>query len=849
MAGPVDYQRFINAADDQIVNHPKRIVVAFLLLTVVFAGGLANVSTDAGTQGFTQDVPAQVAFEQVQDDFGPTFTADTGSTQLIQSEQNVLSKPAMIRMLTVQQRLQDTEGLRVESTSSAASVVARAIDPSADTLEEQIDALEGATPGRIDRAVRTADSRGEGISGLLSEDFNPTAASASATIGVVTHEIPAGVSESAGQGGTSPLTPIQLRAQYVVSSVDADIRVFGDGIISAEFGNVIFDSLVLVVPAAVLFIVLFLLIAYRDLADLLLGLISLLMAIVWTFGFMGLAGIPFNQILIAVPPLLLAVGIDFGIHAVNRYREERVEGYGIDESMTTATDQLLVAFFIVMGTTIIGFGANLTSALPPIRDFGIVASVGIAFTFHIFGIFLPAAKVLLDRSRETYPIPTFSTTPLGSEGSALGRVLSGGVDVARLAPAVFVVLMLLVAGAAGLYATDIDTSFSNEDFLPPEETPAYLANLPEPFKPSEYTVTRDINFLEERFAVSQSSSVTVYAQGPLRQDYALESIYRAGEDPPESFVRTDGRAEATSIVTVIRDRAARDPEFRRLVDRNDMNDNGVPDRNLGRIYDYLLASDDRGETLEYITGDFRATQVVYSVEADASQSEVTDDAREMAEEFRFSATATGSTVVFQAISDLILESAVVSLAVALGGTVVFLLFIYWVLEGRPSLGLANTLPIVITVAMVAGTMRAAGISFNAFTATILAITIGLGIDYSVHVTHRFAAEYETNGHDLFTALGRTVRGTGGALAGSMLTTVFGIGVLVLSVFPAIGQFGLLAALSVFYAFLASLFVLPSALAVWVRLFDRGGGGTAGTGEPTTPTDPESGAPAEGESPA
>jgi predicted RND superfamily exporter protein len=849
MAGPVDYQRFINAADDQIVNHPKRIVVAFLLLTVVFAGGLANVSTDAGTQGFTQDVPAQVAFEQVQDDFGPTFTADTGSTQLIQSEQNVLSKPAMIRMLTVQQRLQDTEGLRVESTSSAASVVARAIDPSADTLEEQIDALEGATPGRIDRAVRTADSRGEGISGLLSEDFNPTAASASATIGVVTHEIPAGVSESAGQGGTSPLTPIQLRAQYVVSSVDADIRVFGDGIISAEFGNVIFDSLVLVVPAAVLFIVLFLLIAYRDLADLLLGLISLLMAIVWTFGFMGLAGIPFNQILIAVPPLLLAVGIDFGIHAVNRYREERVEGYGIDESMTTATDQLLVAFFIVMGTTIIGFGANLTSALPPIRDFGIVASVGIAFTFHIFGIFLPAAKVLLDRSRETYPIPTFSTTPLGSEGSALGRVLSGGVDVARLAPAVFVVLMLLVAGAAGLYATDIDTSFSNEDFLPPEETPAYLANLPEPFKPSEYTVTRDINFLEEKFAVSQSSSVTVYAQGPLRQDYALESIYRAGEDHPESFVRTDGRAEATSIVTVIRDRAARDPEFRRLVDRNDMNDNGVPDRNLGRIYDYLLASDDRGETLEYITGDFRATQVVYSVEADASQSEVTDDAREMAEEFRFSATATGSTVVFQAISDLILESAVVSLAVALGGTVVFLLFIYWVLEGRPSLGLANTLPIVITVAMVAGTMRAAGISFNAFTATILAITIGLGIDYSVHVTHRFAAEYETNGHDLFTALGRTVRGTGGALAGSMLTTVFGIGVLVLSVFPAIGQFGLLAALSVFYAFLASLFVLPSALAVWVRLFDRGGGGTAGTGEPATPTDPESGAPAEGESPA
>jgi predicted RND superfamily exporter protein len=318
----------------------------------------------------------------------------------------------------------------------------------------------------------------------------------------------------------------------------------------------------------------------------------------------------------------------------------------------------------------------------------------------------------------------------------------------------------------------------------------------------------------------------------LRRSYALESIHRAGDDPPDSFVRTDGRAESTSIVTVIQDRVATDPEFRRLVDRNDRDDNGIPDQNLERIYDYLLDSDSRGEALEYITEDYRATQVVYSVEADASQSEITADARTVAEDFRFAATATGSTVVFEAISSLILESAVVSLVVALGGTVVFLLFIYWVLEGRPSLGLANTLPIVITVALVAGTMRLAGISFNAFTATILAITIGLGIDYSVHVTHRFADEYETN--DLFTALGRTVRGTGGALAGSMLTTVFGIGVLVLSVFPAIGQFGLLAALSVFYAFLASLFVLPSALVVWARLFDRGGGGTADTGEPTPP---------------
>jgi hypothetical protein len=69
------------------------------------------------------------------------------------------------------------------------------------------------------------------------------------------------------------------------------------------------------------------------------------------------------------------------------------------------------------------------------------------------------------------------------------------------------------------------------------------------------------------------------------------------------------------------------------------------------------------------------------------------------------------------------------------------------------------------------------------------------------------------------------------------------------VFPAIGQFGLLAGLSVFYAFLASLFVLPSALVVWARLFDRGGGGTADTGAPSTSGDVETTGPTDGETPA
>jgi predicted RND superfamily exporter protein len=112
-------------------------------------------------------------------------------------------------------------------------------------------------------------------------------------------------------------------------------------------------------------------------------------------------------------------------------------------------------------------------------------------------------------------------------------------------------------------------------------------------------------------------------------------------------------------------------------------------------------------------------------------------------------------------------------------------------------------------------MRAVGLAFNAINGTILAIAVGIGIDYAVHVVHRFADEYHDR--ELYPALQRTVVGTGGALTGSMLTTVFGIGVLVLALNPALGAFGILMSLSVLYAFLSSILVLPSTIVVWARL--------------------------------
>ncbi|QLG61122.1 efflux RND transporter permease subunit [Halorarum salinum] len=805
------FRLLLDAVDDLIVERPAVVVLAFLVVTGGFAVGLGNVSTEAGTSQFTEDLPAQRAFETVDEKFTPSFGPDTGTTQLIQSNRNVLAKPSLLRMLEAQRRLEERPSLRVVSTRSAASTVASTLDPNATTTDQRIEAVEGATASEIDDAVRTAAGNAS-FENQLSDDFNPSAARATGTVAVVEHEVPAGVSAQAGADTASPLSSIQQRSRPVVDSVGGDVRVFGSGIVSAEFENVVFDSLILVLPASVGLILLFLIVAYRDPVDLLLGVFALGVTLVWTFGFVGLAGIAFSQILIAVPPLLLAVGIDFGIHSVNRYREERVEGRDVEASMSRASRQLLVAFFIVTGTTVVGFLSNVTSGLAPIREFGAVAAVGITFTFLIFGVLLPATKVLSDRARERRGLPGSSRRPIGLSGSVLGAVPALGMGVARRAPAAFLALVVGLSLVSGAYGLGVDTTFAEEDFLPPEETPAYLEDLPEPFRPSEYTVTRDVNYLDEEFTAAQGETVTVYVEGPMTRDYALESFDRAARDPPDSFV-TDGRdAEVRSIRTVIRAHANESDSFRRLVDRNDVDDDGVPDDDLEEVYDALFDSPAGDEARGFLTEDRRAARVVYTTEAGASQGEVTEDAEAVADRYRFEATATGETVVFQEVTDVILASAIRSLALALAATAAFLVLVYYGLEGEPSLGLVNLVPIVVTVTLLAGSMRALDLPFNALTATILSITIGLGTDYSAHVVHRFADEYDGTG-DVFGPLEAAVRGTGGALTGSMLTTTTGIGVLVLAVTPILGQFGALTALSVLYSYLTAVLVTPSLVVV------------------------------------
>jgi predicted RND superfamily exporter protein len=140
---------------------------------------------------------------------------------------------------------------------------------------------------------------------------------------------------------------------------------------------------------------------------------------------------------------------------------------------------------------------------------------------------------------------------------------------------------------------------------------------------------------------------------------------------------------------------------------------------------------------------------------------------------------------------------------------------FWFESRRPFLGVITILPVALIVLWVFGIMSARGISFNPVTATIANLAIGIGVPYTIHITHRYQEDrrrYENPEE----AIRSTTTHTGGALAGSAFTTAAGFGILVTSTLKPFKQFGEVTFWAIVFALIASVLVLPSMLVLWDR---------------------------------
>jgi len=509
-----------------------------------------------------------------------------------------------------------------------------------------------------------------------------------------------------------------------------------------------------------------------------------------------------------------------------RYREERAEGDTVPgEAMAVGLGSVGIALVYVTTTTVIGFLSNLTSPLSIFRELGIVSAIGIVAALLVFGVLVPALKVELDEGLESHGFDRVKPA-VGTGRGPINRILDTGATLATTAPYVVIVVALLISAGGAYGATEIDASFEQSDFL--AEDPAdWLKDLPEPIAPGTYTAETAIDTLNEDF-VRKDTTATILARGDVTVPGTLDRIDDAranatGLSVTETYA--GGDAAIADPITVMNDVAGTNESFNATLTAADTDGDGVPDENVTAVFNelYRVAPDDAGDVIYRDDGEYAAVRMVVTVDGNAEGEKVTDQMDWVADDVageEVSAIATGDVIVNQITADQLAETAILSLIVALLSVLAVLTIAYRVTEGSATLGVLTIVPVAMTLAWVLGTMALLEIPFNIVTGMITGLTIGLGVDYSLHVSERFNQELD-DAATIAEALHETVIGTGGALLSSAATTAAGFAVLFVAILPFLQSFGLITALTIVYAFLAAVFVLPSLLVVWARFAGEG----------------------------
>jgi len=494
---------------DFLTTYTKSIILITLVATAVVGAGAGSLEQQSDTGQFESESAAADAQAYISENFSSGESDNLSIVQVVQRDGNVLTADSLAESLAIQQSMRENPEVNQTLTESRSTFgVANIIGTTAyrqqgnrdtPTLEEQQDAIQSLNESRLTSTVTDVlgeDGNEQALS-LMPSSYTPGSASAESTAIVVQQRSTADVQNPSNT--PEAITDGQLEIRDIAQDRETEYAVFGTGLIGDEIGQSLGDSGALVGPFALLFVVVALTIAYRDLLDIVLGVVGIVAVLTWTFGFMGWTGTPFNQLLLAVPVLLIGLSIDYAIHVFMRYREQRAEdeSLGVSRGMSLALGGVGAALVWVTVTAALGFLANLSSPIGALRDFGIVSAFGVIAALIIYGTLIPALKVEIDGFLEARGFDR-QKRAFATGGGSFSRLLVGGAAAARRFPAVIVVVALLLAAGGAYGATQVNTSFDETDFL--ADSPAeWTQSLPEPMAPGSYEVSEDIEFIGDNY--------------------------------------------------------------------------------------------------------------------------------------------------------------------------------------------------------------------------------------------------------------------------------------------------------------------------------------------------------------
>jgi predicted RND superfamily exporter protein len=369
---------------EKLFKHPKLIVCVIALITVFLGAQLPRARLDNNNIRFLPDKnPAKLVSEYVDETFGGQVMILVG---LERPYRTVFERDFLGRIRDFSQAVENTE--YVKSVNSIMSTQYITGDNDSIVVSDLVPEDFSGTDEEITELRRRIASWDLFRGSLVSDDLSAAqilitldAATADFTRPEVTRSV-AKIREIAGE----------------IFTGEAEVYFAGQPIINSIINESIITDNLLLIPLVVIVVLAMLFFSFRRFTYIILPLLTVITAVVWTVGLAALFGIKLSIITTILPVILTAVGSAYGIHIVTHYmedtRQKTLNAAEHRELVIGLVRKLIKPVFLAALTTLAGFISFCFTPIVPMREFGLCAGVGVTAAFIVAVLFIPSLFLL-----------------------------------------------------------------------------------------------------------------------------------------------------------------------------------------------------------------------------------------------------------------------------------------------------------------------------------------------------------------------------------------------------------------------------------------------------------------------
>lgn len=553
-------------------------------------------------------------------------------------------------------------------------------------------------------------------------------------------------------------------------------HVAGKALAQSVFVEKMKIELAIFMSASIVLVIFFLWITFRTVWGVLVPLVVVLLSVVWGMGVMGLFNKPIDLMTVLLPTIMFVVGMSDVIHIMSRYVTEIGNGMKKVPALKLTIKEVGMATFLTSFTTSIGFLTLLTTAIVPIRNFGLYTAISIGLAFILAFTVLPAILLLIKKPNPVRARRVSLSWPILLR-TMLRYVLVHPKTI--LASSATIILLSLL----GISQIKVDTTL--------------LEDLGD-----DDPIIQDFNYFEQKFSgVRPFEMHLLAADGHTMYDLeVLEEISKIEEYLYGTYGLNFISSPATVVKTLNRAQNGGLQEYYSLPENT---------RQLQSIKRRLQAYKDRRELRSLVTSDALEGRITGKMkDIGSAQAIILNDSLESYISQNINPTLlktrfTGSALLMDKNNEYVTSNMMQGLLIAFAVIAVIVGLIFRSLR----MVLISLVPNVIPLLMIGGLMGFMGINMTVSISIIFTIAFGIAVDDTIHFLSKLKLEL-MSGKSLPYAIKRSFISAGKAIIITSCILVAGFTTLVLSTFDATYYVGLFVSLTLVFAVVADLFLLP-----------------------------------------